>query len=95
MIRHFELSKHAAERVKQRGFTASIVGFVARLGDVRKLARHGRQAVFLSDHHADVLASRGVDLAFLETARRCLVVIAKSGVVVTVHDGAWTARMFN
>lgn len=95
MIKHFELSKHAAERAKQLGFTTSTVWFVARCGDVRKLARHGRQAVFLSAHHADVLASRGVDLAFLETARRCRVFIAKDGIVVTVHDGALTARILN
>jgi hypothetical protein len=49
----------------------------------------------MSGHRADVLASRGADFAFLENARRCLVVIAKGGVVITVHDGARMTRIFD
>ncbi len=95
MIKQFELSKHATERAEQRGFNAEIVKFVARRGDIRKPALHGRRAVFLSDHQTDLLAARGVDFIFLESARRCLVVIARSGAVITVHDGARMTRTFN
>jgi hypothetical protein len=93
MIKQIELSKHATERAQQRGFNAEVVNFVARRGDIRKPALHGRRAIFLSDHKADLLASRGVNLGFLEIARRCLVVMAKSGVVITVHGGERTTRI--
>lgn len=94
MIKHFELSKHATDRAQERGFTESAVRFVAKRGDVRKLARDGRRAVFISDHLADVLAERGIDSSFLNECRRvCLIVSGHA--VLTVHDGGRTDRRFN
>lgn len=88
-----ELTKHAAVRAQQRKLSKEVVLFVARRGDVRKPARAGRRAVFISQHLADTLAMQGFRSAFLNEATRCCVVIA-GRVIVTVHNGAEHSRSF-
>ena len=94
MTEKIQLTKHAEIRAQERGFTASVVRFVATRGDVRKLARDGRRAIFISEHLADVLAERGIDSGFLNEVRRACVIL-KGQAVVTVHDGSRTDRCFN
>ena len=94
MTPSISISKHAARRAQQRNFSREVVLFVARCGDVRKPARAGRRAVFVSEHHADTLAAQGFDVAFLNKAVRCCVVLAGRA-IVTVHGGSEMERSFS
>lgn len=93
MSQSISFSKHAVFRAQQRKFSREVVLFVARCGDVRKLAKSGRHAVFVSEHLADTLVAQGFDVALLKKALGCCVVMAGK-VIVTIHDGAEMSRSF-
>ena len=91
--RQIQVSPHAEVRAGERGFTESVIRFVAKRGDVRKPAKNGRRAVFVSEHLADVLAARGFGMEFLRDVRRCCVIV-HGQVVITAHDGNRMERNF-
>ncbi len=93
MPKSISFPKHAAIRAQEREFPKEVALFVARFGDVRKPARAGRRAVFISQHLADTLANQGFNNVFLNEALRCCVVI-DGKTIVTVHNDAEMDRSF-
>ncbi len=85
MTQSISFSKHAVIRAQERAFPREVVLFVAQHGDVRKIARAGRRAVFISQHLADTLVSQGFNSKFLNDALRCCVVI-RGRTIVTIHN---------
>jgi hypothetical protein len=79
-----KLTRHAELRMRQRGFTLDMVKTVISASDRAKSVGNGRTALTLTRHALADMRADGIPAAVIDSARRCVIIVAEDETVVTV-----------
>ena len=79
----FKVSRHAKERIRQRGIADHLVAFVLQNFDMEIPARQGCRQVFVSRREAARLVNAGTDFRIADRSRSVALFIAQDGTIVT------------
>jgi hypothetical protein len=80
-----KLSRHARQRLQQRGGRRKEVGIVTAYGDIEVPAENGCRFLRLSNRAAAlILQGAGYPVQDVDRARRLIVLVSSTGEVVTV-----------
>jgi hypothetical protein len=84
----FELTKHATQRIQQRGVTHETVAFVLRHADIRLHAGENCKSLRISHQQMARLAKKGTKAALMARARTVVVVVKPTAaeIITVLHD---------